>query len=276
MTRRALVGCEMSAMLREALAATGYWDEIWSADVLPTEVLPDVQLEAGLDPVFNGRTHPDSRVLTGHYCGDVLDLFRWDHPVNARRAFTQRMYADAPLWDAAFMFPPCTHLSLAGAVWWKKKRATPSETRPPEIPDGEFFSVQDHAAWFFMRCVNAPAPYVAVENPRGDMTRRWRPPDQYVQPHMFGEPLIKQTGLWLKGLPPLTADDPVEPAGRVATGGGSWRTDMKHGRGANNGHEDGKGRKNRQRERNRTLPGVARAMAQQWTKFIQEQERAAA
>lgn len=77
------------------------------------------------------------------------------------------------------------------------------------------------------------------------------------------------------GMPPLVADNPVEPTGRVATGGGSWRTDQKHGRGPNNGHEDAKGRVNRQRERNRTLPGLARAMASQWTAFIEEQEKAA-
>jgi hypothetical protein len=57
----------------------------------------------------------------------------------------------------------------------------------------------------------------------------------------------------------------------VATGGGSWRTDKAAGKKAMNTHEDGKGREHRQRERNRTLPGLARAMAQQWGAFIEEQ-----
>jgi LAGLIDADG-like domain/Hint domain len=164
----------------------------------------------------------------------------------------------------------CTHLSQAGAVWWKHKDSTRGG-------DGR---MQQGAA-FFMEMTEAPSPLVAVENPVGVMCRKpdpengrhvgYRPPDQVVEPWWFGDPLRKKTCLWLKGLPPLVADMPVEPTGRVATGGGSWRTDQRHGRGANNGHEDGAGRKNRQRERNRTLPGLARAMAQQWTRFYEEQ-----
>jgi len=272
--RRVLAGCECSAKVRDEFARRG-WEAV-SADVLPSES-PDRDFIA--DPLsrWSGMTGS-----ARHYQGDVLDLFDWDHPVNARRKRERDVAGilredPVPLWDAAFLFPPCTHLSQAGAVWWKTKRATPSDVRPPEIPEDEFFSVQDYAAWFFMKMVNAPARYVAVENPRGDMSRRYRPPDQYVQPHMFGDPLIKATGLWLKNLPLLYADRPVNPHGRVATGGGSWRVDMKQGRDKEfaSGHEDRHGRVHRQRERNRTLPGLARAMAEQWTVFIEEQERPA-
>ena len=269
--RRALVGCECSGKVRDALAATGEWDEVWSADIEPSET-PVMTFIAAENRWVNVPDQPEAGTRVRHYQGDVRDLFKITHPVNRMRGY--QILPEQNLWDLFIGHPPCTDLSLAGAVWWKTKRATSSDVRPPEIPADEFFSVQDYAAWFFMKMVNAPAKYVAVENPRGDMTRRYRPPDQYVQPYMFGDPLIKATGLWLKGLPLLYADNPVEPlpGGRVATGGGSWRTDQKHGRGANNGHEDAKGRVNRQRERNRTLPGLARAMAEQWTKFIEEQE----
>jgi hypothetical protein len=257
----------MSAEVREALAVTGYWDEAWSADTLPTEKTPDALVTPGQETVFNGRNHPGSNVFTGHYQGDVLDLFKPEHPVNANRFIDIQCGYEAALWDLFIGHPPCDHLSQAGAVWWKSKDATRGG-------DGR---MQDGAA-FFMRMVNAPARYVAVENPVGVMglpsqACYYRRPDQVVQPHMFGDPLIKATCLWLKGLPLLVADKPVEPTGRVATGGGSWRTDQRHGRGANNGHEDAKGRKNRQRERNRTLPGLARAMAEQWTAFIEAQEQ---
>lgn len=276
--RRCLVGCEMSGEVRDALAATGYWDEVWSADILPTEKLPDALVTPGQQTVFNGRTHPGSDVFTGHYQGDVLDLFKPEHPVNESRFIDIQCGYEADLWTLFIGHPPCTHLALSGAVWWKGKRATPGENRPSWWPAGEFFSVQDDAACFFLEMLKAPARYVAVENPRGDMTRRYRPPDQYVQPHMFGDPLVKATGLWLKGLPLLYADNPVEPLpdGRVTTGGGSHRTDMKRNGRSSNRHEDGKGRVNRQRERNRTLPGLARAMATQWTSFIREQEERAA
>jgi hypothetical protein len=114
-----------------------------------------------------------------------------------------------------------------------------------------------------------------VENPRGDMTRRYREPDQYVQPWMFGDDLVKKTGLWLKGLPLLVPEVTARPDGmlRVATGGGSWRTDLKHGRGANNGHEDSEGRARRSIVRNRTPPGLARAMGEQWGAFAEEYYR---
>jgi hypothetical protein len=273
--RRVLLGCECSGRVRDEFAKLG-WEAV-SADISPSE---SEDRDCILTPDRDGDWAV--RGSARHYQGDVRDLFSWYHPVNRQRAReadrTECARGESlPLWDLFIGFPPCTHLAQSGAVWWKQKRGTPSDVRPPEILEGEFFSVQDYAAWFFMKMVNAPAEYVAVENPRGDMTRRYRPPDQYVQPHMFGDPLVKATGLWLKGLPPLYADNPVEPlpGGRVATGGGSWRTDQKHGRGPNNGHEDSAGRRNRQRERNRTLPGIARAMAQQWSAFIEEQEKAA-
>jgi hypothetical protein len=245
---RVLVGCEMSGRVRDAFAARGW--ESWSADLLPSES-PD---HVWADPdAARGKGGSAS-----HYQGDVRDLFRDTHPVNAQRLAEWMATPEIPgMWDLVTVFPPCTHLALSGAVWWKEKRA-----------DGR----QRAAADFFMEMVNAPSPLVAVENPRGDMTRRYREPDQYVQPYMFGDPLKKLTGLWLKGLPLLVPDDTVEPepAARVATGGGSWRTDQKHGRGANNGHEDSEGRARRQIVRNRTLPGLARAMAEQWGTFAEE------
>jgi hypothetical protein len=239
-----LAGCEMSGQVRDAFARLG-WDA-WSCDVLPSES-PDHYTESG------GSAR--------HIQGDVLSVFLLGPPGPFEAS-----------WDLFVGFPPCTHLSQAGAVWWKHKDAT----------RGGNGDMQEGAA-FFMKMVKAPARYVAVENPVGIMglpsqACYYRRPDQVVQPHMFGDPLVKATCIWLEhGLPPLYADNPVEPlpGGRVATGGGSWRTDQRHGRGPNNGHEDAKGRVNRQRERNRTLPGLARAMAEQWTKFIEEQEAAA-
>jgi hypothetical protein len=249
---RMLAACECSGRVRDAFAARNW--EAWSADLLPSETPAQRSYTAGENRYLS---LPSARGF--HYQGDVRDLFNPYHSLNKERYRT--LPPGGSLWDLVIAFPPCTHLSLAGAVWWKQKRA-----------DGR----QDEAAGFFMEMVNAPAPYVAVENPRGDMTRRYRPPDQYVQPWWFGDPLVKATGLWLKGLPKLTAvytQDDYEHVSRVATGGGSWRTDQKHGRGPNNGHEDGAGRKNRQRERNRTLPGLARALAGQWGSYIEKEEQ---
>jgi hypothetical protein len=169
-----------------------------------------------------------------HYQGDVRDIL-----------------GDG--WDIMIAFPPCTHLSLAGARWWKDKQA-----------DGR----QAEAAGFFMAMVNAPCPRVAVENPRGVMTKLYRPPDQVIEPWFFGDPFRKATCLWLKGLPPLVPTKIVDPVGRVATGGGSWRTDTEAGREAMSSYEDSEGRKNRAKVRSRTFPGVAGAMAEQWGSHV--------
>ena len=258
---RMLAACEMSGRVATEFAKRGW--EAWSADLLASEKHPcDYKIEWS-----SGR-----REITGsyrHYQGDVRDLFSDIHSVNRARLAAWLAVPDTQgLWDLVIAFPPCTHLSLAGARYWKAKR------EPQLDPDSGKYtlpSIQDEAAEFFMEMVNAPARHVAVENPRGDMTRRYRPPDQYVQPWWFGDPLRKQTGLWLANLPLLYADSPVIPTGRVATGGGSHRTDVRHGRGASNGHEDGEGRKNRQVVRNRTLPGIARAMADQWGSYIEKE-----
>lgn len=158
-------------------------------------------------------------------------------------------------WDLIVLFPPCTDISQAGAVWWKQKQADFRQQR---------------AERFFLEMVFAAAPYVAVENPFGVMSKVYRKSDQVVQPWWFGDPLEKRTCLWLKELPLLTADRPVVPQGRVAGGGGSHRTDKAAGHAeTNSAYEDSEGRKNRAKMRGTTLPGLARAMADQWGSFVE-------
>jgi hypothetical protein len=258
-----LAGCECSGMVAREFARTGW--EAYSCDILPGEQ-PDEDFPSG-----GTYRHIQGSILDDPEAGTVGPLSP-DHPVNwGRKAAGMVLDGPVRLWDLGAFFPPCTHISQAGAVWWKHKDATRGG-------DGR---MQEGAA-FFMQMVNlgkAACSFSAVENPVGAMglpsqACYYRRPDQVVQPHMFGDPLIKATCLWLEGLPLLVADNPVEPAGRVASGGGSCRTDIAAGRGMKfvNGHEDAKGRVNRQRERNRTLPGFARAMASQWTAWIEEQE----
>jgi hypothetical protein len=194
---------------------------------------------------YSGRVR-DAFIRRGHNAVSC-DILPSDAPGPHLQGDVRRLLGHQ--WDLVIAFPPCTHLSLAGAVHWKAKQA-----------DGR----QRAAAEFFMAMINAPAAHVAVENPRGIMTKLYRPPDQVVEPWWFGDPYAKKTCLWLKGLPPLEADSIVTPVGRVATGGGSWRTDTAAGRTAMSAYEDSEGRKNRAKVRSRTFPGIARAMADQW------------
>lgn len=112
-------------------------------------------------------------------------------------------------WDLIVAFPPCTHLAVSGARWFKDK-----------------VDQQPAAIQFFLDCANAPAPRVAVENPVSIMSRLYRKPDQIIQPWQFGHPETKATCLWLRGLPLLAPTHrdgtdlfaepaPVERVGRV-------------------------------------------------------------
>ncbi len=92
-------------------------------------------------------------------------------------------------WDLMIAHPPCTYLSRAGARWWGD-------------PEREEFA--DKAVEFVFALRDAPIPRIAIENPIGKLNKRWRYPDQTIQPWEHGHPFSKATCLWLKGLPLLT------------------------------------------------------------------------
>lgn len=130
-------------------------------------------------------------------------------------------------WDLLIAHPPCTHLAVSGARWFKYKQKEQAE-----------------ALEFVRRLLDAPVPRIALENPVGVISTRIRKPDQYVQPWMFGHGETKKTGLWLKNLPLLEPTNIVEGReGRV------WKESPSPERWKN---------------RSRTYPGLAEAMAKQW------------
>lgn len=130
-------------------------------------------------------------------------------------------------WDLMIAFPPCTHLAVSGARWFKDKQ-----------------NEQTGAIEFFMALVDAGIERIAIENPVGIMSTRYRKPDQIVQPWMFGHGEVKATCLWLKNLPLLRPTRIVE------------------GRHPRVHYESPS--PERWKNRSRTLPGLARAMAAQW------------
>jgi hypothetical protein len=130
-------------------------------------------------------------------------------------------------WDMMIACPPCTHLAVSGARWFKDK-----------------VKEQKESIAFFMALANAPIPRIAIENPIGIMSSRFRKPDQIIQPWQFGHGETKATCLWLKGLPLLRPTKVV--AGREAKV-----------------HREPPG-PNRWKNRSRTYEGVAEAMATQW------------
>lgn len=132
-------------------------------------------------------------------------------------------------WDMIIAFPPCTNLAVSGARYFKEKQA-----------DGR----QQASVEFFMQFANADCKRIAIENPIGIMSTRYRKPDQIIQPWQFGHGETKATCLWLKGLPKLQPTD-------IVTGREQRIWKMPPG-------------PERAKLRSKTYLGVARAMAEQW------------
>ncbi|NCE63704.1 DNA cytosine methyltransferase [Pseudoflavonifractor sp. 524-17] len=149
-------------------------------------------------------------------------------------------------WDMILAFPPCTYLSNAGAKHLFRGGQLNQERYQKGL----------EAKAFFLRFLSADCPKIAVENPVSSRIYEMPPHTQEIQPWLFGHPMQKKTRLWLKGLPPLMPTDIVQ-YNCGCHEAGTWFM---------------KGGKDRQKNRAKTFPGVARAMAQQWAGECTETE----
>jgi len=188
---RVLLACEFSGVVREAFRARGH--DAWSCDLLPDEDSSGHHLQTNVLTVLEGLLHPN---------------------------------VGGP-WDLMIAHPPCTHLAVSGARWFKDKAKEQAE-----------------ALEFVRALLDAPIPRIALENPVSIISSRIRKPDQIIQPWQFGHGEVKATCLWLKGLPKLAPTKIVEgrhPACWLASPGPErWKI------------------------RSRTYQGIADAMAEQW------------
>lgn len=170
--------------------------DAWSCDLLPTEI-------------------PSGK----HIIGDVRAVL---DPCNG--------------WDILIAHPPCTHLAVSGARWFKDKVREQAE-----------------ALDFVRLLLAAPIPHIALENPVSIISSKIRKPDQVIQPWMFGHGETKATCLWLKNLPKLQPSNIV--AGREQK---IWKMPPSE---------------NRWKERSRTYTGIAEAMADQWTRATRPNDK---
>lgn len=131
-------------------------------------------------------------------------------------------------WDLMIAHPPCTHLAVSGARWFKNKTKE-----------------QKEALDFVQKLMDAPINHIAIENPISIISSKIRKPDQIIQPWQYGHGETKATCLWLKNLPLLKPTNIVE--GREPR---VWKLPPS---------------KDRWKERSRTYQGIADAMAEQWT-----------
>lgn len=140
-------------------------------------------------------------------------------------------------WDLMIAHPPCTHLAVSGARWFKDKQQEQAE-----------------ALAFVDYLLAAPIPRIALENPISIISTRIRKPDQIIQPWQFGHEATKTTCLWLKNLPPLVPTQVVGKGPRHVTKSGkslpTWYNLPPS--------------PDRARIRSRTFEGIAAAMAAQW------------
>lgn len=154
----------------------------------------------------------DTEITGPHYKGDVFDIINEGY-------------------DLMIAHPPCTHLAVSGARWFKEKQ-----------------NEQAEALRFVMALMDAPIKHIAIENPISIISSKIRKPNQIIQPWQYGHGETKATCLWLKNLPKLQPSKIVD--GRE---GKVWKMPPSSDRWKN---------------RSRTFPGIAEAMATQWGDFL--------
>lgn len=223
-----LIACEESQRVCAAFLKRGH--NAFSCDILPPSGgMPDRHIQGDVIPLIDGCC--DFETMNG-------DKYKILTP-----------------WDLIIAHPPCTYLTVSGNAWFNVEKYGQKAI--------ERAIYRQRGAEFFMKFINADCPRIAVENPIGYMNTHYRKPDQIIHPYYFGDPVKKATCLWLKGLQPLKYTNIVEPeirrckTGKAYSGAAFYATD-----------ENGKALRysdpRTARERSKTFPGIALAMAEQW------------
>ena len=192
-----LIACEFSGIVREAFKARGH--NAWSCDLLPTEI-------------------PGQ-----HFQGSILNILYSDEFPTTE-------------WDLMISHPPCTHLAVSGARYFKFKQEE-----------------QKQALIFVKLLMDAPIEKICLENPVSVISSKISKPNQIIQPWQFGHPESKKTCLWLKGLPLLQHTNVLS-----LPYNGRWSNQTMSGQNKLSPSPD------RWKNRSRTYTGIAQAMAEQW------------
>lgn len=201
-----LVACEESQVEMMAFRKAGF--NAFSCDIKKPKRGADLryQIMADVTPLLEGDTM--FQTMDGH-------IWR------------------VPGWDLIIAHPPCTYLCKVGSVWMKEGSQLNQERYEKMLDAREFF----------MKCLNANARFVAVENPLPMARANLPKPSCFVQPFWYGHPFSKKTLYWLRGLPPLLPN-------------------------ASNPNYKEYVRASRGKYRARTFEGIAKAMVDQWGQFV--------
>ena len=163
-----------------------------------------------------------------HWHGDIFECLR-----------------NTSSWDLIILHPPCTHLCVSGNRWYG--RGQPGHHKRLEAIE-----------WTakLINLAQTKSQFVVVENPVGVLSKEWGPASQYIQPWQFGHQEMKKTGLWLSpGLPLLQPTKVITPPGpEDHEEYYRWQRIWRMAPGPNRG-----------KERSKFFPGIAKAMAEQWS-----------
>lgn len=249
LTPKVVIGFACSGVMRRAFNDAGLW--AMEIDLQPTD-----------DPQGAARAAADR--MGGHWQGDVFDVL-------------EMLEGEGIVPDLFIAHPDCTYLSVSGLHWNKRNPERASKTA----------AALDMVA----RVWALPFKRLAIENPQGCINTRlpFMPRPQYIQPNQFGDDASKKTGLWLRDLPPLVADPAQYVAPRLVCDQCGCTTRLSVAPPYNdvpcpscatcalkprwsNQKDDGQNcipeRKGRAKERSRTYPGIAKAIAEQWGKLL--------
>lgn len=233
---RILVGCEFSGIVRRAMAARGH--DVWSVDLLPS-------------------ADGSNRHIVGdvrNYLNDGWDLLAVFHPPCTRLCNSGVRWLTDPPGQLGTNYPD--HVRAAYRLWNREQRLA------------FMWSELDEGAELFSDCWNAPIDRVCVENPimHGHAVERiknYRKP-QFVQPWQHGEKQFKATGLHIRGLPELLPSNILVPPKPGTAEHKKWSVVHRASRSPD-----------RWKVRSAFFPGIARAMAEQWTPDVTDYREAA-
>lgn len=237
-----LIACEESQAVCTAFRKFGH--NAFSCDILPCS-----------------GGHPE-----WHFCHDISTVLD-KSDLTLENGLKARINGD---WDLMVAHPPCTYLAVSGAQWYyhPEDKALPIEKRRPHPRFPNRAKDREEGVAFFMSLANAPIKRIAVENPIGIMSSIWRKPDQVIQPYMFGDPYSKSTCLWLKNLNLLHPSKETTDKGEWIVLGSGKKLPKWYSDALTKSHST----EERRTLRSKTFPGIARAIAEQWTIQIAVEE----
>ena len=230
-----LVACEESQAITKELRKLGH--QAYSCDLLPCS-----------------GGHPE-----WHFQQDVFKI------IDQRGGKLQngKHYRSKKNWELMIAHPPCTFLAVSGARWYyhPEDNQLPFKSRRPHPRFPNRAQDREEALAFFIKLCEAPIDKIAVENPVGIISSKYRKPNQIIHPWMFGDEAAKATCLWTKNLPLIEPTNVVGKGERVVLSSGKslpkWYSDAL---------TLSKTSAERRTMRSKTFEGMAKAMAEQWTR----------